>query len=416
MATLLGAGFLGWAVADIARYVPAPTTTLGSLSFWPLRVEWVDLLGVLGVLVIVAFGLSRLNGLSLEAAERRTALVGQLRFAVTVQDLRTVIVLRRQLAEDRPRSRPWFRLPGRGRFTVWRRGWHGLLRFPAVRIARLVVLAAGAGIALSAAYHGTTPLIIVGGLLRAPWPGSTSPSRCRRRSTRPTAPSRCRSTRASCCCVTAAVPAVGAGAAGHRRRRSGRRPSTRTTVSAGAGGGARLPAAWCGAAGAIISTAMGAPEPFQDGQLMPPEFAGMKLALRTAWPLIVAIIGTLPVRGRAGPPHTNGMSPIPAAAQAGVAALLVAAMTVARLALPRAGQGLVAPIHRRGTAGGPRPTGRQARSEAMAAPIPGPRAPRRRGRATAKPTKPAAPAKDDAPPTEGRRQAPDRRRGAGPTA
>src|SRR5205823_3067565 len=54
-----------------------------------------------------------------------------------------------------------------------------------------------------------------------------------------------------------------------------------------------LPAAWCGAAGAVLSTAMGAPEPFKDGVLLPPEVAGMKLALRTAWPLIVALIGTL---------------------------------------------------------------------------------------------------------------------------
>src|SRR4051794_41361499 len=36
----------------------------------------------------------------------RTELVGQLRFAVTLQDLRTVLVLRRQLAQERPRARP----------------------------------------------------------------------------------------------------------------------------------------------------------------------------------------------------------------------------------------------------------------------------------------------------------------------
>ena len=57
-------------------------------------------------------GLMRLvAGSSLEAAERRTELVGQLRFAVTLQDLRTVLVLRRQLAQERPRSRPWIRRP-----------------------------------------------------------------------------------------------------------------------------------------------------------------------------------------------------------------------------------------------------------------------------------------------------------------
>jgi hypothetical protein len=328
MATLLGAVFLGWAVADIARYVPAPTTTLGSLFFWPLRVEWVDLLGVLGVLVIVAFGLSRLNGLSLEAAERRTALVGQLRFAVTVQDLRTVIVLRRQLAEDRPRSRPWFRLPGRGRFTVWRRGWHGLLRFPAVRLARLVVLAAGAGIALSAAYHGTTPLIVVGALctylagLDITEPLSQEIDQADRAESLPV-------DNGELLWRHAAVPAFGAALLGIVGAAVAV-AINRTAISVELAAVLCLPAAWCGAAGAVISTAMGAPEPFKDGQLMPPEFAGMKLAFRTAWPMIVAIIGTLPVVA-ARRAHTNGMSPIPAAAQAGVAALLVAAMTVAWL-------------------------------------------------------------------------------------
>ena len=58
--------------------------------------------------------------------------------------------------------------------------------------------------------------------------------------------------------------------------------------------------------------------------------AGMKLAFRTAWPLIVALIGTLPiVTSRRA--FTNGNSPIPAAVQAGVGALLVAAFTVAWL-------------------------------------------------------------------------------------
>ena len=43
--------------------------------------------------------------MSLEGAERRTQLVGQLKFAATLQDLRTVMVLRRQLAMELPRSR-----------------------------------------------------------------------------------------------------------------------------------------------------------------------------------------------------------------------------------------------------------------------------------------------------------------------
>jgi hypothetical protein len=56
-----------------------------------------------------------------------------------------------------------------------------------------------------------------------------------------------------------------------------------------------LPASFAAAAGAVVSVVMGAPEPAKDGSLMPPEFAGMKLVARTAWPLVLAVIGTLPV-------------------------------------------------------------------------------------------------------------------------
>ena len=101
-ATILGALVITWAALDLAEIVPAPTTTIGSIAIWPLRVHWIDLLGVVAVGVLFLIGLRSIGGVSVEFAERRTSLVGQLRFAVTVQDLRTVIVLRRQLAQDRP--------------------------------------------------------------------------------------------------------------------------------------------------------------------------------------------------------------------------------------------------------------------------------------------------------------------------
>ena len=100
-----------------------------------------------------------------------------------------------------------------------------------------------------------------------------------------------------------------------------------------------LPAAWCGAAGAIVSTAMWAPDPFKDGQLLPPEVAGMKLAFRTAWPLIVAIIGTLPVvaarRGLTSPATSRCRRP----SRPAVAALLVAGVHRRLGAVPGAGAG-----------------------------------------------------------------------------
>ena len=60
-----------------------------------------------------------IGNLSIEAARRRAGLVAQLRFAVTLQDMRTVVLLRRQLAQEKPRNRPWIRLrPRRGRLPA----------------------------------------------------------------------------------------------------------------------------------------------------------------------------------------------------------------------------------------------------------------------------------------------------------
>ena len=240
---------------------------------------------------------------------------------MTVQDLRTVIVLRRQLAQDTPRNRPWFRVPGRGRFVVWRRGWHGLLRFPAVRYLRLLVLAIAGGVCLSAAYHGTTPLVAVAAIvaylagLDAIEPLSQEIDQSDRADAIPL-------DRGDLLLRHVAVPAVVAAIVGLIGAATAV-ALNRTAESVELAAILFLPAAWCGAAGAIISTAMGAPDPFKDGQLLPPEVAGMKLAFRTAWPLIVAIIGTLPVVA-ARRANVNGSPPVPVAAQAAVGALLVA--------------------------------------------------------------------------------------------
>ena len=48
---------------------------------------------------------------SLDALARRSSLVAQLRFAVTMQDLRTVILLRRQLNQEQTRGSPWVKVP-----------------------------------------------------------------------------------------------------------------------------------------------------------------------------------------------------------------------------------------------------------------------------------------------------------------
>ena len=92
--------------------------------------------------------------------------MGQLRFAATLHDLRTVIVLRRQLAMELPRLRPWVRLQvrGTGHLPVFVRGLRGVLRFPAARAARLLLLGAVAGLCLRGMWAGTTPLVVLAGL------------------------------------------------------------------------------------------------------------------------------------------------------------------------------------------------------------------------------------------------------------
>ena len=115
---------------------------------------------------LLVIGFRQVAGTSLESAERRTSLVGQLKFAVTLQDLRTVLVLRRQLAMELPRNRPWIRAAKRRpHFPVWHRGWRGVLRWPAARILRLLAFGAIAGLCVRGAYAGTTPLVVLAGLV-----------------------------------------------------------------------------------------------------------------------------------------------------------------------------------------------------------------------------------------------------------
>ena len=49
--------------------------------------------------------------------------------------------------------------------TVWRRGWHGLLRFPAPRLVRMAALAAAIGVLQAATVRGTTPALLGSALL-----------------------------------------------------------------------------------------------------------------------------------------------------------------------------------------------------------------------------------------------------------
>ncbi|MEA2457630.1 MAG: hypothetical protein QOC95_602, partial [Thermoleophilaceae bacterium] len=137
LSAVIGLALIGWSVADWLLHVTtSPATMLGRLAVAPLEQSAAVSIavGVVVALAVLAAGLAGVGGTSLEASLRRAGLVAQLRFAVTVQDLRTVILLRRQLAAELPRSRPWVRLAlasgGSPLKAIWRRGWRSYLRWP----------------------------------------------------------------------------------------------------------------------------------------------------------------------------------------------------------------------------------------------------------------------------------------------
>lgn len=165
-ANLVAVVVLGTALVDVVSGTTlAPTTSLGQLALWPLDFDATALAGAALALAVAGIGLAGVGGTSLEAARRRAGLVSELRFAVTLQDLRTVVLLRRRLAQERPRARPWVRVPAsrRGRLPVWRRDLRGILRFPAVRVVRLVGLGAVAGLSVVGAWAGTSTLLVLAG-------------------------------------------------------------------------------------------------------------------------------------------------------------------------------------------------------------------------------------------------------------
>jgi hypothetical protein len=313
---------LGWSAADLALGVTtSPFTLLGRLSLWALGFDWTALGGAVVALLLAALGLALVGGLSLEAAERRSRLVGQLRFAATVRDLRAVMLLRRQLAQERPRTRPWVRLatrPGSGTgLAVWTRGWCGILRWPARRVARLVLLGAAAGVSLRGVWAGTAPLVVVAGLalwlaaLDAVEPLAQEVDNADRRDSYPRAEGWIEVRHlAVSCVVMAAVGVVGIGAA---------LPLGQIGLVLGVGGSTLLPAVTCAVAGAAVSVVRAPPLALVGNNLMP-ELTGLRALVRELVPPVLATAGLLPVlAARAVVAHHYS----PTAAAANVAVLLL---------------------------------------------------------------------------------------------
>ena len=166
VAFVVGVALLGWSGVDVGLGVrTSPSSLLGEVAFWGLTWRPTAFVGVGVFLLLGAAGTRVIGGMSIEAARRRAGLVSELRFAATMQDVRTVVLLRRQLAQERPRRRPWISLGRRGRNRrlppAWRRDWQSILRFPFVRLARMATLAGVAGLALGFTWQGATPVFLV---------------------------------------------------------------------------------------------------------------------------------------------------------------------------------------------------------------------------------------------------------------
>jgi hypothetical protein len=297
----VGLVLVGWSVADVATratgsgQIPAsPGRAVGWLALAPLDLHVAPIAAVLVAVALVVVGVRGVGGTSVEAAERRTALVGQIRFAATLQDLRTVMVLRRQLAADQPRERPW--LPrGRGGHgsPVWRRAWTGLLRFPAGRLGRIVLLVALAGVALRVAWSGTAPVVVLAGL--AVWiigldlvePLAQEVDHPSRRELYPVSAGALHLRLLGPSLVVGALAGLLVGGAavlpGAGQVPLG--PGLVTGVAAGL----------TGVVGAVANVISGVPTQSDELAVIAPEVAGTRLALKALLPPVLATAGALPL-------------------------------------------------------------------------------------------------------------------------
>jgi hypothetical protein len=333
LATVLGLAVLAWQGVAIAKHaVPGPGNLVGSLGLWGWRQRGIDAIPIAVGLVLVVAGIAMLRRISLDALARRSGLVAQLRFAVTMQDLRTVILLRRQLNQEQTRSRPWFRMPGKKmKHAVWRRGWHSLARLPLSRIVRMAAFAAAAGVSQGLVMRGTSPallataaiLFVLG--LEAMEPLSQEVDQPDRTDSLPIE-------RGDLMVRHLAAPAValipfglvgGIAGAATTAGRFGWKGSLAVAAIV------CIPTILGGAAGSVVSIMRDAPDPLSSSTqqaFLPPEMAGITTVLRMAIPLVVSAAGTLNIlliRQAA----QRGDSTVGAALRGGLGTLLIVIAT-----------------------------------------------------------------------------------------
>lgn len=299
MTTAIATFLIGWQVAVTFgdTNIAGPFDYVGSLSLGWSRVRIIDFVAVAIVLIVSLLSLALVGRFSLEALARRSALVSQLKFAVTLQDVRTVVLLRRQLSQEHMRVKPWIKVPRvLRRDVVVGRGFRSLMHFPLRRIIRMKLLNMTAAAALVMAWRGTTPLVVVAGLalfvlgLDVVEPLSQEVDQPDRTDALPLE-------RGYLMSKHLVVPALGslvflpAGVCVAFVME----PKASTIGYAVLLG---ITALLGGVAGAAINAVKGAPDPLggaNEGLALPPEVSGMGTVIRSAWPPAVSIIACLPV-------------------------------------------------------------------------------------------------------------------------
>ena len=302
MASSIGGALIAWQIATAlpSSQLTGPGDLQGGLALWGERTRFNELIPSAIAVVLISIGLILLGRQSLEALSRRSALVTQLRFAVTLQDLRTVTLLRRQLSQERSRNRPWIKIKrknSRGRFSAeWIRGWHGLLRFPLSRIARIGTLAIIAGLCQVAMYNGTTPAAIGSGLalfilgLEICEPFAQEIDQGERTDAYPKVRGvmyiALLSSTAVIMIPIAAIMIVTMGLV---------EPNMWSVAAICA-----IPSVIGAIAGAAINIVSGAPDQVSStaqANMMPPEVAGTVSLIKAIWPVLIAVAGSLPMVG-----------------------------------------------------------------------------------------------------------------------
>lgn len=333
LATVLATAALAWqsAVAwgiwndettGLARV--APGNLGGRLALWGISQRPIDVIAIVIALAMAGAALVLGGRLRVEALARRGELVSQLRFAATVQDLRTVVQLRRQLRSETLRAQPWGqrhrpthptpggsaigRTPSAGRLdghpsplVVWRRDSRSLRRLPAARFARIALLSAlgGVGGALTVSASPLFGLVLLGSLFLA---GLESLEPLSQEIDRPDITDSIPIERGWIYVRHLAAPAVLLVAVGL----IGAVSAVITDPDVGAMAFVvAVPMVWAGALGPVVVTVLDAPSAPSPTTLLgtprdaetsfvPPEFAGFSTALKTLLPVVISAAGTAP--------------------------------------------------------------------------------------------------------------------------